>query len=118
MARVLLKDAFFEELAPGSMLETDFESIVINQGRLIFPDFFVIPFKATVSSDDDSAKPDLALIERSYREWWVVEVELGNHSFEGHVLPRFEHCMSRTWIAACARHGERKTASGFGGSRC
>jgi hypothetical protein len=88
MARVLLKDVFFEELAPGSMLETDFERVVINKGNLIFPDFFVVPFKATVSSDDDSAKADLALIERSYREWWVVEIELGNHSFEGHVLPQ------------------------------
>jgi len=88
MARVLLKGAFFEELAPGSMLETDFESLVINKGNLIFPDFLVVPFKATVSSDDDSAKADLALIERSYREWWVVEVELGTHPFEGHVLPQ------------------------------
>jgi len=88
MARVLLKDAFFEELAPGSMLETDFESIVLNKGNLIFADFFVVPFKPTVLSDDDSAKPDLALIERSYREWWVVEVELGKHSFKGHVLPQ------------------------------
>ncbi len=88
MARVLLKDAFFQELAPGSMLETDFESVVINKGNLIFPGFFVVPFKVTVSSDDDSAKADLALIERSYREWWVVELELGNHSFEGHVLPQ------------------------------
>lgn len=88
MARVLLKDSFFEELAPGSMLETDFESIVINRGNLIFPDFFVVPFKLTVSSDDDSAKADLALVEKSYGQWWVVEVELGNHSFEGHVLPQ------------------------------
>jgi hypothetical protein len=88
MARVLLKDAFFEELAPGSMLETDFERIVVTKGNLIFPDFFVVLFKSTVSTDDDSAKPDLALVEKSYREWWVVEVELGNHSFEGHVLPQ------------------------------
>lgn len=88
MARILLEDAFFEELAPGSMLETDFERVVREKGRLIFPDFFVVPFKCAVSSEEDSAKADLALVERSYREWWVVEVELGNHSFGGHVLPQ------------------------------
>ena len=88
MARILFKDAFFEEMAPGSMLETDFESVVVDRGNLIFPDFFVVPFKTTVSSEDDSAKADLALVERNYRTWWVVEVELGNHSFEGHVLPQ------------------------------
>jgi hypothetical protein len=103
MARVLLKDSFFEELAPGSMLEADFESVVVNKGNLIFPDFFVVPFKATVSSDDDSAKADLALIERSYREWWVVEVELGTHSFEGHVLPQV-----RTLARASYREDEAR----------
>lgn len=88
MARILFKDGFFEELAPGSMLETDFECAVIERGNFVFPDFFVVPFKSTVSSEEDSAKPDLALIERSYRAWWVAEVELGNHSFESHVLPQ------------------------------
>jgi hypothetical protein len=88
MARILFKDAFFEELAPGSMLESDFERVVIDRGNLVFPDFFVVPFKTTVSSEDDSAKADLALVERNYRAWWVVEVELGNHSFESHVLPQ------------------------------
>lgn len=88
MARILFKDVFFEELAPGSMIETDFERIVIDRGNLVFPDFLVVPFKKTVSSEDDSAKADLALIERNYKSWWVVEVELGNHSFEGHVLPQ------------------------------
>lgn len=88
MARVLLREGFFEELAPGSMLETDFENLVISKGSLLFPDFFIVPFKVTVSSEDDSAKADLALVERHYREWWVVEVELGNHSFERHVQPQ------------------------------
>jgi hypothetical protein len=97
MARVLLNDVFFDELAPGSMLETDFESVVIGKGNLIFPTFFVVPFKATVSSDDNSAKPDLALIERSYREWWVVEVELGKHSFKGHVLPQVRTLATATY---------------------
>jgi hypothetical protein len=88
MARILFRDAFFEELAPGSMLETDFERVVIERGQLVFPNFHVVPFKNAVFSEEDCAKADLALVERSYREWWVVEVELGNHSLEGHVLPQ------------------------------
>lgn len=104
MARILFKDAFFDELAPGSMLETDFERAVISRGNLVFPDFFVVPFKATVSSEDDSARPDLALVERNYRSWWVVEVELGNHSFENHVLPQV-----RTLARAAYGEDEGKT---------
>jgi hypothetical protein len=88
MARILFKDSLFEELAPGSMLETDFERIVVDRGGLIFPDFFIVQFKSLVSSEEDSARADLALVERNYREWWVVEVELGNHSFESHILPQ------------------------------
>ena len=33
-------------------------------------------------------EPDFALIHKNYRSWWVVEVELGHHSFDGHVLPQ------------------------------
>lgn len=88
MARILFNRDFFEELAPGSMLEMDFEAIVVGKGELIFPDFRVIPFKTPVFSDDDCAMADLALVEKSYREWWVVEVETGNHSLNGHVLPQ------------------------------
>jgi hypothetical protein len=88
MARILFGDTFLEELAPGSILEVDFERVVIATGRLIFPDFHIVPFKTPVFSDEDCAIADLALVEKSYREWWVVEVELGNHSLGGHVLPQ------------------------------
>ena len=88
MARVLFNEVVFEELAPGSLLEAEFEGIVIDKGSAIFPGFYVVPFKRAVYSEDDCAKPDLALIEKNYRIWWVAEVELCNHSLEGHVLPQ------------------------------
>jgi len=88
MARILFRGDFFEELAPGSMIEADFERIVVAKSELIFPGFFTVPFKTAVFSDEACAMADLALVEKSYREWWVVEVENGKHSLEGHVLPQ------------------------------
>jgi hypothetical protein len=41
-----------------------------------------------VESDLGAAKPDLAFVDESYREWVVAEVELGHHSFYAHVLPQ------------------------------
>lgn len=96
MARILLGETFFEELAPGSMIEADFERIVVSRGRLIFPQFFVVPFKPSVASDDDIAKPDLALVDQDYRDWWVVEVESIRHPLYTHVLPQV-----RTLASAC-----------------
>ncbi|MCY4087753.1 MAG: hypothetical protein OXG37_12955 [Actinomycetia bacterium] len=56
----------------------------------LFTKYHLVPFKTTVVSvdDADARQPDFALIHKSYRTWWVVEVELAHHSFERHVLPQ------------------------------
>ena len=38
--------------------------------------------------DDRIYRPDLALIAKDFSHWFIVEVELVTHSFEGHVLPQ------------------------------
>jgi hypothetical protein len=43
-----------------------------------------------VHSPRGTAKADLALIEREYRKWWVVEVELAHHPLGAHVLPQVD----------------------------
>ena len=54
----------------------------------IYPGCLAVPFKKTVSSEDASARADLALIQRDYLGWWVVEIERGVHSLNHHVLPQ------------------------------
>ena len=64
--------------------------MVVNQAGLIFPDYFTVPFKVPVETEDDRKIPDLAIIDKSYRRWWVVEVEMAHHSLNGHVIPQIE----------------------------
>ncbi len=88
MAKVLFQNRWFEELSPTGVYESVFEGIVKAHSSHLWPRFHAVRFKTTVYGDEDAAKPDFALIERGYREWWVVEVEMEHHSLEGHVIPQ------------------------------
>jgi hypothetical protein len=57
-----------------------------------------VPFKTDVTGEDGATKrPDVALIDRSYREWWVVEVELSHHNLFTHVMPQVEAFRTATY---------------------
>lgn len=88
MARILLGDEWFDELASTSLYESEFEKLLFQEATRIFPEYHPVPFKAIVFSEDGDARADFALIHHDYRSWWVVEAEMGHHSFEGHVLPQ------------------------------
>jgi hypothetical protein len=88
MARILLDSQWLESLNSSALYEVEFERIVRQKSSLLFPGFYCVPFKKTVFSEEDAARPDYALVEVEYREWWVVEMELAHHSLEGHVLPQ------------------------------
>lgn len=88
MARILLGDEWFEEMASTSLYESEFESILFQEATRIFPEYHPVPFKCIVLSEDGDAKADFALIHKDYRSWWVVEAEMGHHSLNGHVLPQ------------------------------
>jgi hypothetical protein len=88
MARILLGDEWFEELASTSLYESEFENILFQEAGRVFPEYYPVPFKTIVLSEDGDAKADFALIHKGYRSWWVVEVEMGHHSLQGHVLPQ------------------------------
>jgi hypothetical protein len=67
------------------MYETDYEDLLLANAGAIYPGFAMCWFKPLVESDLGSARPDLALVDRAYRAWWVVEVELGSHPLRSHV---------------------------------
>jgi hypothetical protein len=77
----LRDEEWYEPLSPRALYESEYEQIVFDHAALIFPEFHCVYFKCQVESEYDAAKADLALIHRKYIEWWVVEVELGCHSF-------------------------------------
>ena len=88
MAKLLINDEFFFELSVTSLYETEVENIVVQKAERLFPKLHFIRFKKTVYSDQGSARADFVLIDKEYRKWWVVEVEMGNHSLENHVMPQ------------------------------
>jgi hypothetical protein len=88
MARILLGDDWYEELASTSLYESEFEKLLFQEAARIFPEYYPVPFKTVVLSEEGDAMADFALIHHDYRRWWIVEVEMGHHSLNGHVLPQ------------------------------
>ena len=74
LAKILINDDWYEELSPTALYETEFENIVAEKAKNIFPEYYIAPFKTKVFTDDDVVMPDLAFIDKDYRGWWVVEV--------------------------------------------
>jgi hypothetical protein len=88
MAKVLFNDRWYEEVAPAGVYESFYEATVKTHAQQLWPRFHPVHFKASVYAGADGVKADMALIEKNYSEWWVVEIEMAQHSFESHVLPQ------------------------------
>lgn len=98
MARIVIDSEVFEPVASTAFYETEYERIVLDRASHLFPEFATIAFKSLVESEYGRAKPDLALVDREYRSWWVVEVEMAHHSLTSHVAPQVQ-------ILSTARYG-------------
>ena len=88
MSRILVKDMWYDEITSTALYEVEFEHVVKQEAERLFPGYCFIRFKEVVESPEGSAKPDFALVDESYREWWVGEVELAHHNVDGHVIPQ------------------------------
>ncbi len=97
MPRILKEGEWYEPVAPTSIYESDFQGMVVAQAQHIFPDYAVIRFDKIVASEHGTAKADLALVDRRYRFWWIVEIELSTHSLDGHVRPQVETLSSAAY---------------------
>lgn len=91
MARVYSNKTWFDSVRSESWVEVEYERVVLANASILFPQWEAVPFKANVVGDDGTVKqPDIALIDRNYRRWCVVEVELSHHHFVNHVAPQVE----------------------------
>lgn len=88
MARLRYRDQWFHPLSPTSLMENDFENLLIQNGDVFRSASWMVRFKKTIYAAHSNARPDLAIIDHEYREWFVVEVEMNRHSLVGHVLPQ------------------------------
>ncbi len=105
MARLRHRDEWFIEIDPQAFFESEFEAVILQNVHLLCPGAILVPFKQTVfSSEFESKKPDLALIDLEYRFWWVIEVELAHHSLSSHVIPQ-------TRVLVEGRYGDSHVAA-------
>jgi len=81
-------DEWYEPLSSLSVTESDYEQSVIRYAENLFPGYLCVPFNELVESPHGQSRADLALIDRRYRGWVVVEVELDHHSLSRHVEPQ------------------------------
>ena len=88
--RLLLSEEWFGSVSSEGQYESDFESVILSRANLLFPQYYVMPFRIPVESEEGRKIPDLALVDFLYRFWWVVEVEMAHHSLYGHVIPQVE----------------------------
>lgn len=88
MARLFYRDEWFYELSPTALGEIEFEEILIQNSDVIHGNSTIVPFKKTIYSADASARPDLAIVDKDYKHWMVVEVEMIRHSLHAHVIPQ------------------------------
>ena len=85
MPRLLFGHEWFDSISSGSYWEAEYENIINNYSEVLLPGYFFVAFKTLIQSEFDARKPDYALIDHQYREWWVVEFELAHHPLK-HVL--------------------------------
>lgn len=97
--RLLFSEEWFDAVSSEGQYESDFESMILSRAMSLFPQFHTVPFRIPVESEEGRKIPDMALIDRNYRYWWVVEVEMAHHSLHSHVLPQVE-------VFARGRYGE------------
>lgn len=69
----------------NSWSEDYFERVIKNFAEVIFPFHHCFPFQVDMYYLGDKVRPDLILIEKNYRDWWLVEVELEHHSWLAHI---------------------------------
>ena len=86
MSRILHNNIWYTPVDSMSMYESAYESKILSQSEYLFPGYFCYYFKKSVGSIYGTAIPDLVLIDKQYREWIIVEVELEHHSLQGDVL--------------------------------
>lgn len=83
MSKILHNGEWYDELSiVGSYYESEYEQIILSHVETVFPEYYTFPYKRIIYDDKGgTAKPDLAMIRKDYKEWYIVEVELEKHDF-------------------------------------
>jgi hypothetical protein len=78
----------FDKTDPSASLEAPFESIALRMLSRLYPSCHAFSFKPLVTHHGIGWRPDVAVIDKNWAYWFVVEIEIATHSLEKHVLPQ------------------------------
>lgn len=78
----------FQLVDPDGMSESEFQMTVAEALLQAYPNHTCVGFSGTFAFEAGRWRPDLALVASDFSHWFIIEVELTSHSFEGHVLPQ------------------------------
>ena len=98
MAKLLIDRDWYAPLASSAYYEFEYASLIKQHSSLLFPDYEMVPFNTSVKSEYGSKQPDFALIERQYRCWWIVEIELAHHAVN--------HVVDQVAVFSSGNYGE------------
>lgn len=111
MARLLVDGHWFDPVQADSIYESDLEDLIITHADVLYPNYWVIKYKRIIQSEYGTAIPDLAFIEKSYRGWYLCEVELGSHDLFSHVIPQVSvFCNARVGTAEASYIAKKENA--------
>lgn len=81
-------DRMYQMADPDAPTEAEFELAVAKILSCVYAKYQCFVFGGTFRHEQRGYRPDLALVARDFSHWFIIEVELVSHSFEGHVLPQ------------------------------
>ena len=110
MTALLRQSRIYEQVFYGQ--EWHFRSIAKKELTKILPHFAILDFSPFVLGDEGiRRRPDLALVDKNYTMWVVVEVELEKHSLEHHVVPQIRAFATGRYDESHARIIHEKDAT-------
>lgn len=103
MKKLLIKGDWYEPISSRSINESDYEQSIYRWADSLFQGYWCLKFNAPVKSDIGTSCADMVLIDKEYRGWTVVEVELEHHSLGQHVEPQMRRLVNGTYESMHAR---------------
>lgn len=78
----------FELWDPDATSEAEFEFTVGKALMCVYPNYYYCILGGSFRLDEQTFRPDLAMVAKDFSHWFVIEIELTSHSFDNHVLPQ------------------------------
>jgi hypothetical protein len=93
----MIHDSKFEKYAlikSNDWAEQYFSTVVQKFSHVIFPNHYCFKFEVDMFYIGNKVRPDLILIEKQFKDWWLVEVELERHSWLNHIQEQIEKILN------------------------